>query len=331
MREAMPFAAAIFISSVMSRARISSAPRKMPGNASRLLTWFGKSERPVQTTRAPAALASSGRISGTGFAMAMTTASLFMVFTMSFERQPATETPMKTSAPLMTSASWPFSFFIGDLRDGFLVRVHAVRAPLVDGAAGITEDDVARIHLLQQARDGLPGGAGAVHDDLCVLEFLADELERVDERGDDDDGRAVLIVVEDRDVEFLAQGVLDVEALRRLDVLEVDAAEGGRDELAGADDLIDALRVEADRHRIDAREALEEDRLALHDRQARARADVAEAEHGGAVRHDGDHVALRRVVVDGGRILLDREAGRGDAGGVCQGKIVGVIHRNLAL
>jgi hypothetical protein len=31
-------------------ARTSSAPRKMPGKPSELLTWLGKSERPVATT-----------------------------------------------------------------------------------------------------------------------------------------------------------------------------------------------------------------------------------------------------------------------------------------
>ena len=34
-------AAAIFIASSMLRALTSSAPRKTPGNASELLTWFG--------------------------------------------------------------------------------------------------------------------------------------------------------------------------------------------------------------------------------------------------------------------------------------------------
>ena len=44
--------------------------------------------------------------------------------------------------------------------------------------------------------------------------------------GGGDDGGAVLVVVEDRDVHQLAQALLDDEAFRRLDVLEVDAAEG---------------------------------------------------------------------------------------------------------
>ena len=41
--------------------------------------------------------------------------------------------------------------------------------------------------------------------------------------------------------------------------------------------------------------------------------DVAEPEDGGAVRDDGDHVALRGVVVDGLGVLLDRQTRRGNA------------------
>jgi hypothetical protein len=77
--------------------------------ASRLLTWFGKSERPVPTTLAPAALATSGTISGVGLAMAMMMGSFAMDFTISGVTQSATETPMKTSAPRRTSASVPAS------------------------------------------------------------------------------------------------------------------------------------------------------------------------------------------------------------------------------
>ena len=42
-----------------------------------------------------------------------------------------------------------------------------------------------------------------------------------------DDGGTVLVVVEHRDLHPLAQLALDDEAFRRLDVLEVDAAESG--------------------------------------------------------------------------------------------------------
>ncbi len=52
------WAAAMAIPWVMVRARMSSTPRKIPGNPSELLTCLGKSLRPVATTRAPGACAS---------------------------------------------------------------------------------------------------------------------------------------------------------------------------------------------------------------------------------------------------------------------------------
>ena len=60
------------ISSVIVLARTSRVPRKMPGKPSELLTWLGKSERPVATTAAPASLASQGQISGIGLAQTKT-------------------------------------------------------------------------------------------------------------------------------------------------------------------------------------------------------------------------------------------------------------------
>ena len=66
--------------------------------------------------------------------------------------------------------------------------------------------------------------------------------------------------------------------------------------LTVAHDLVGVVRVQADRERVDAGELLEQAALALHHRHRRTRSDVAEAEHRGAVGHDGDGVALDRVL-----------------------------------
>ena len=71
----------------------------------------------------------------------------------------------------------------------------------------------ARVEEQVGCRD--PGGADAGDDDLDVFEALADDLERVHERSQHDDRRAVLVVVKDRDVELVAQPALDLEAARR--------------------------------------------------------------------------------------------------------------------
>ncbi len=106
-------AAASFIPSVILRARQSSAPRKIPGKASRLLIWFGKSLRPVPITATYGA-ATSGMTSGVGFAIAKTIGSRAIVAIHSGCKIPGALTPMKTSAPASTSCSEPrrFSRFV---------------------------------------------------------------------------------------------------------------------------------------------------------------------------------------------------------------------------
>ena len=68
-------------------------------------------------------------------------------------------------------------------------------------------------------------------------------------------------------------------------------------------------------------ELLEQDGLALHDGLAGQRADVAQAEHGGAVADDGDQVAAGGQVAGGVGVGDDGLARRGDAGGVGQGQV----------
>ena len=125
----------------------------------------------------------------------------------------------------------------------------------------------------------------------------------------------MLIIVKDGDVDLVLQSLLDLEAARRRDVLEVDAAEGGRDQLHGLDDLVGVVGAEADRERIDVGELLEQHRLALHHRHRGLRADVSEAQHGASVGDDRDRVLLDRELERLRAILGDlgahpRHAGR---------------------
>ena len=139
----------------------------------------------------------------------------------------------------------------------------------------------------------------------------------------------MLIVVEDGNAHRLLQGGFDREARGRADVFEVDAAEGGFQAGDGLDDLVRvgaAVRLEdaadAQRHGVDVGETLEEDRLALHDRETGLRADVAESEHRRAVAHDGHGVAASGVLPDLLRVVVYLGAGDGDAGRVSQGQVV---------
>ena len=103
---------------------------------------------------------------------------------------------------------------------------------------------------------------------------LADEPQPVADGGRDDDRGAVLVVMEDRDLHPLAQLGLDHEAFRRLDVLEIDGAEGRLERGDDVDQLVGIVLVDLDVEDVDAGEFLEQDRLAFHHRLGGERADA---------------------------------------------------------
>ncbi len=150
---------------------------------------------------------------------------------------------------------------------------------------------------------------------------FSDNLEPVEKRRAGDDRRAVLVIVEYRNVELALEGFLDVEAVGRLDVLEVDPAERGLEGFDHFDDVIGLGGLELDVEDIDVRETLEEDSFSFHHRLRRERTDVAEAENRGAVRDHRHQIALGRVGEYVLGISLDLEAGLGDAGTVCEREI----------
>src|SRR5437899_1777597 len=99
-------------------------------------------------------------------------------------------------------------------------------------------------HRLDELDAGDGSSSRAVHHQLDILDVAAGEMEGVDQAGRRDDGSAVLIVMENRDVHQLAQALLDDETFRRLDVLEVDAAESRAEVAHAIDELVDVLGVD---------------------------------------------------------------------------------------
>ena len=100
----------------------------------------------------------------------------------------------------------------------------------------------------------------------------------------------MLVVVEHRDLHPLLELRLDLEAFRPLDVLEIDAAEGRLQRGHRLDHALDGVGGDLDVEHVDAGEFLEQHRLAFHHRLGGQRADIAEAEHGGAVGDHGDQI-----------------------------------------
>ncbi len=165
---------------------------------------------------------------------------------------------------------------VGWLGEAFLVLVHALGAPLEHHALRVAENNVlvfyAQPHIMFGS--GNARGAGAVenHADLCYI--LARNLQRIQQRSSRDDRSAMLVVVENRNLHRLAQGFLNVETLRGLDVLQINAAKGEFEQLANFDDLIRIVGVDFNVEDIYIRKPLEQYGFPFHDRLARQRPDV---------------------------------------------------------
>ena len=106
---------------------------------------------------------------------------------------------------------------------------------------------------------------------------FAGEFEPVQNRGGNDDRRAMLIVVKDRDRHAFLELALDLETFRRLDVFEIDAAEGRLQRGDDFDETVDIGLRHFNVEDVDAGEFLEENRLAFHHRLCGERPDRAEA------------------------------------------------------
>ena len=207
-----------------------------------------------------------------------------------------------------------------------LDRMHPVAT---DGqhALRVDQDEVPDTGRQQYLRAGDTGGAGAGDDHPQVDHHPLDDGRGIHQGGKYHDRGTVLVVVHHRDVQRLDQSLFHLEAPRRRDVLEIDRTEGRRDRGDGGHDLVGVGGAEHDRHGVQPGERLHQGGFALHHGQRGLRSDVAEAQHRGPIRDDGDHPGRPGVVPGGGRIDRDQAGDTGHAGGVQHREVAPVDQR----
>ena len=132
----------------------------------------------------------------------------------------------------------------------------------------------------------------------------------------------MLVVVEDGDVALFLQFPLDFKAPGGGNVLQIDAAEGAGNEVYGVDKFVHVLGLDAQREGVHIAEGLEQGALALHDGHTGLGADVAQAQHGGAVGNDGAQVVPPGQLVRFTHILLNLQTGLGHTGGIGKAQVI---------
>jgi hypothetical protein len=151
-----------------------------------------------------------------------------------------------------------------------LTGIHEFDTAPVDDAGEIGEPDMLARHaqIDQQFDASERCGAGAAHHEFDLRNLLADDSQAIEKRGRGDDSRAVLIIVKHRNFHALTQLALDDEALRRLDILEIDRAERRLQRGDDFHELVGIALLDFDVEHVDAGKFLEKYRFAFHDRLA---------------------------------------------------------------
>ena len=209
------------------------------------------------------------------------------------------------------------------LHGEFPLDVGEVVTLAVDDALGVGQEDVCRVDTELDEEPGRcdAGRSGPGEDHSGLGDVPLGQLQRVEKAGSPDDRRPVLVVVEHRDVEPIAECLLDVEALRGLDVLEIDAADRRGQHLAKSDHVVGVGGVDLEVENVDVGKALEQDRLPLHHRLSGEGTDVPQSQDRRAV---GDHrhqiAAIRELECSLG-IVGDHQARLGHTRGVGQAQV----------
>ena len=134
--------------------------------------------------------------------------------------------------------------------------------------------------------------------------------------------------MKDRNVRALFELSFDFKAAGSRDVLQINAAKGSGNQGYCADELIHILGLDTERESIHITERFEKDALALHDRHAGFRTDIAQSQNSRTICNDCAHVVPSGQIIGLVYILLDLQAGLGHAGCICQRQVFLVLDRN---
>ena len=107
---------------------------------------------------------------------------------------------------------------------------------------------------------------GTVDNNFHVFNLLSGYFEGIQQSGARNDGRTVLVVVHDRNIQFLFQALFYLETFGCLDVFQVDTSESRCDGFYGFDELVRVFFVDFDVEYIDTGINLEQQSFTLHDR-----------------------------------------------------------------
>ena len=209
----------------------------------------------------------------------------------------------------------------------FLDPVQALTS-FIDGAFPVTHDDILKTGGQEQLYDGNGGRARAAGDDPDFLFLLADHLQGVHHTGQCNNGGAVLVIMENRDIAYFLKPALDLKASGSGNILQVNTAKGSGNQGNGTHDLVYILALNAQREGIYITKGLEEDTFAFHNGHAGLRTDVSQSQDRCSVRNDRAQIVTPCKGIRLADVFLDGKTGLRHAGCIGKGQIIFGRYRN---
>ena len=199
-----------------------------------------------------------------------------------------------------------------------LVLVEGVAPALVHHPLGIDHQHIFMLDAKRtiQFRTGNSRRSGPGEDHPHLVDLFTDKFQRVQQCGGRDDGRTVLVVMENRDIHRFFQGFFDIEAFGCFDIFKIDAAKGRLQQLTALDNLVGVFGVELYVKDIDIGKPLEQHPLTFHYRFPGCRPDIAQPQHRRTIGYHRYQIALGGVFVNINRIFVNFQTRLSHSGGV---------------
>ena len=201
--------------------------------------------------------------------------------------------------------------------------IHAFLTATPNHALGVAQDHVLRPHAhgLHQLGTGNGSRTRAIDDKFGCLQIAPGQMAGIDQAGGGDNGRAMLVIMEYRNIHQFAQALFNHKAFRRLDVFQIDAAKSRAQIAYGIDESVRVFGIHTKIHRIHIGKALEQSGLAFHDGLRCKCAQIAKPQHRRAIGNHSHEIALRRIIIGKARVAVDMQAGFCHAGRIGQAQI----------
>ena len=132
----------------------------------------------------------------------------------------------------------------------------------------------------------------------------------------------MLVVMHDGYIKLLSQSLFDLKTLRCLDILQIDASEGGGDRFDHLNEFFRIFFIYLNIEHIDTGKYFKQQPLSFHHRFACQSTDITQAQHGGTVGDDRHQITPGGVIISGLRVFFYFKAGFCHSGRVGEREIM---------